>query len=234
MRPLLPCFQCGDSVLDLRGQDIVLPTYLLRPEPSRRDQEVLEARAYGYVHLRCFVGSRWARLWAERIRENLEGVRLFPVVFESDGLVLLRHEVLSIRDTIVIGTDGYYASFGDVGIRARRPTPGGALIPVRHEFNLEVTGWGAFAEDIVRALQEGRSYPLLGLIEGLGLRHRLWSEAAVVDGRLEPRPGVEEDDDDGELWIEAVALYDTFVPDHVLSRVLDVLPDHRSRRRGRR
>lgn len=138
MRPLPRCFQCGDSVLDLRGQDIVRPTYFLDPEPSRPDQEVLDAGAYGYVHLRCFVGSRWAGVWAERTRENLEGVRHFPVVFESDDLVLLRHEVLSTRDTIAIGRNGYFSSFGDADIRARRPTPGGGLIPVRHEFNLEV------------------------------------------------------------------------------------------------
>ncbi len=224
MRVLLPCFQCGDPVLDLRGQDIVLPTYYLRPQPSAPDQEVLDAQAYGYAHLRCFVGSRWGRLWADRTRENLEGVRHFRVVFESDDLVLLRHEALSTRDTIAIAGDGYYAAFADNGIRARRPTSGGALIPVRHEFNLEVTGRGAFADEIVRALRQGRSYPLLGLIDGLGLRRRLWSEAAVADGRLEPRPDVEEDDDDGELWIEAVADYHKFVPDDILDQVLEVSP----------
>ncbi len=224
MRGLLPCFQCGDPVLDLRGQDIVLPPYYLRPEPSPPDQEVLDARAYGYAHLRCFVGSRWGPFWAERTRENLEGVRHFPVVLESDDLVLLRHEVLSTRDTIAIGKDGYYASFGDDGIRARRPTPGGALIPVRHELNLEVTGLGAFADEIVRALRRGRSYALLGLIDGLGLRRRLWSEAAVADGRLEPRPHGDQDDDDGELWIEAVADYHKFVPHDILDQVLQVSP----------
>ncbi len=223
MRRLPPCFQCGDPVLDLRGQDIVLPTYYLRPPPSPPDEEVLDAQAYGYAHLRCFVGSRWGPLWAARTRENMEGVRHFPVVLESDDLVLLRHEVLSTRDTIAIGSDGYYASFADDGIRARRPTPGGALIPVRHELNLEVTGRGAFADEIVGALRQGRSFPLLGLIDGLGLRRRLWSEAAVADGRLEPRPDVE-DDDDGELWIEAIADYHKFVPDDILDQVLEVSP----------
>jgi hypothetical protein len=53
-------FVCGDPVLDLVGQDVVLDTFYLRSQPSPADAEVLHAKAYGDVHLRCFVGSRWA------------------------------------------------------------------------------------------------------------------------------------------------------------------------------
>ena len=226
MRRVGTCFMCGDPVLELEGQDVVLATVHLRERPSQPDAEALDAGAFGAVHLRCFVGSRWGPFWAARIREGFEeGPRGLPVRWESDDLVLIRHEVLSLRTTIAIRRDGWFGSLDDHQLRERRAVTGGALLPVRHDFNLEITEHGALWRDATMAFRRDGNYPLLRLVDGLNLRRRLWCEAALEHGRLEPAPSPEDEDADGELWIEAVSVYERFVPDDVLGPLLAILPE---------
>lgn len=207
---------------------MVLETFHLEDEPAH--EEVVDAKAYGDVHLRCFVGSRWGPFWAERIRANMEDVRALPVVWDSDDLVLMRHEVLTTQWTIAIPERRL------VRARGRRRCPGTEAdhwrCPAARQARLQPGDDRAprVVGGCHRVAEGGRE---LSAHEG-GRRARpparLWCEAALEHGRLEPAADDEHDADHEELWVEAVTVHEKLVPGDVVDAVVPVLPNAKPRR----
>jgi hypothetical protein len=199
---------CRLDVLGLRGQDVALDSYVLGPE----DDEMLDLGIYGECHLRCLVESEWGALWASRWLENFTAVRGWPVVTSGDVHVLRNPR---LPETTVIRDDGWIANVADSAFLRRQDAFDGHLVPVRHELNLPLAAHAGLGPAINAALADNRAYPLVDVVNALGLGDRLWSPQALSAGSLNPSRVPVTD----PRHVTANAVYAVFLP-HAVTELL--------------
>ncbi len=219
------CFECGDLVIGLIGQDAVLDTFYLQADEE--GHRILEEGAFGEVHLVCLIHSVWGSFWAARMAANMRDVRGLSVQFESDRLVLFRNDALN--ETIAIRHDGWYGYLRDDAVGAGHETQGGILLSVTRELNLRLSDYPQVYDELDASLSHGTAYPLLDLVTRLELRKRLFSVDALDDGRLEPFPAYEGDEALGTNdtgFVASIGVYHQFVPEEIIRPLLDAGADH--------
>jgi hypothetical protein len=175
-----PCFLCGNTVLGLAGQDIVLDTFLLRP--GKRDDEVLAEEAFGPCHLKCLIGSRWASFWSERVSQNYTFVRKLRAVHRSDEVSVFRNRL--IAETVVVRSNGWIGSFTDAELKVAETVPEGQLVPVSMQAAWDVTADRDLHAAIETAMAAQKPFSLFEYVSRLGLADRLWFAEAIRRGRI--------------------------------------------------
>jgi hypothetical protein len=225
------CPFCGDPVLGLAGQDLLLDTYLLQDEAE--DRAVLAAGAFGDVHARCLLESPWGRFWSLRTRQNLTEVRGLAAAAEGPEAGALLND--GTGEVTVVGHDGMVWSLLPRAFQERSPATGGCLVPVHNDFNLRIQDLGPAAGDVLQLATTGGSYPLATLVTRLGAEAHLLDPDAIAGGVLEigaRESGVRESGvtaDPRLSRIETRASYSQFLPTHVETLVAATLstPDLR-------
>ena len=203
------CFLCKRMLLELEGQDGQLQPYLLKSGDAQD--------AVGSCHYACLVHSAHGALWAERRIEHgviTVGLREVAEAEHLTALVNPRTEELS-----VIRSDGVLYSFTRrESLAGGEPTPGGVLLPVQHELNLELPEERALVLDVNQTFAAREPFPLMEIVDRLALRDTLLAPQALAQGELRrsrtPVPAPLR-----ERWISAQAAYARFIPEEVVRLV---------------
>jgi len=174
------CFVCERRVIGLKGQDAFLDTFYLKGED--RDRQVIEAKAFGSCHFVCLMTTQWSSFWAMHISENMQFVRRFPVIAESNDLQILHNDVMN--DTVIIERQGWFTSLSDASLKEVMQADGKWLAPIRHELTLDLAGQENLFDLIAESFALTQPYPLFTLIQNLNLDDRLLSPFAVESGSV--------------------------------------------------
>lgn len=174
---LSACCLCSKPVLELEGQFAKLDTYCLT-----EGDELLVRGIYGECHSACLIGSQWGPHWAERLLVNLRDTRRLQPVGESGSYVALRNK--NSRTTLLLRRDGLLLVASDAQVNKRRQTASGWFLPIKAEFNLELSSEPDLIADIQRALLSAQTYPLPSLIDALHLTEQTLFPAALERGAL--------------------------------------------------
>lgn len=197
------CCLCAESLLELQGQFLSLRPYALRPG----DEDIRAAGVLGPVHASCLIASPWGARWARRLAEHAA---------QRGATPLGRHGSVTglwspgLRQVTLIQDTGYRVSVPTDRLSEARPDRDGLLVPVEEEYNLELADRPDLVATIQDALTRTGRYPLLGLIDALGMRQRLAFPAALQDGWLLFDPALRSYW--RPQWLSMKARYHLFVP----------------------
>jgi hypothetical protein len=203
------CVSCGRPVLQLSGQFANLDSYYLGEGGPPRETA-------GAWHASCLAASPAATAWyGMRLRNHCD-VRDFRPVAELDHWTVVGHP--RSGDVVAFGRAGELVSLA-LGRDRGRSVAGGAVYPtVVPLYNVELDDEPVIA-DIQRGLDADGSYPVMALIDKLGIADRVVHPVAL-DGsvfRLDPELR--------EYWSRRSAVasveHGVFVPSELLPHVVD-------------
>jgi hypothetical protein len=173
------CVSCGRPVLQLSGQFANLDSYYLGEGGPPRETA-------GAWHASCLAASPAATAWyAVRLRNHCD-VRDFRPVAELDHWTVVGHP--RSGDVVAFGRAGELVSLA-LGRDRGRSVAGGAVYPtVVPLYNVELDDEPVIA-DIQRGLDADGSYPVMALIDKLGIADRVVSARPGAQGILESALG---------------------------------------------
>ncbi len=174
------CFICGNRVLGLQGQDVFLDTFYLHDEIM--DQHVTDQQAFGDCHAICLADSARGDFWGKRIRENMMLVRHFSLLAETSSITLVRNQAM--KESVIIDRSGLVIYVSDRSLKKSRSVVEGWLLPIQHEFNVDLSDQPQLARIISISLATTGQFPLHELIKRLDLDRYLLHPIAVKDGKL--------------------------------------------------
>lgn len=208
------CFVCKLPVLELEGQFEKLDSYLL----DGTSDELYENEAFGWCHSKCLSTSTWGWSWSKRLINYATNVLGYKSVVEDDNMLtgLIN---LHTQDMMVLRKDGVNFFVSPSELAKKRSHPGGFLLPVTEEMNLEFDDI-ELAKEIRDTLVKEKSYPLVNIVRSLRLSDRLLFPEAIQDGKLRFDTSLQREW--RGAWVSAIADYQKFFP-HELMAVIDRL-----------
>jgi hypothetical protein len=218
------CFICGNRVLGLRGQDIVLDTFYLQAHEEAAD--IIAQNAFGEAHLKCFVGSQWSGAWAQCIAENLIHVRRFETLLNRTDLQILRNP--KMREVALIRADGWIRFLSERSLGAARSSPAGVSIAVKEEMSVVLPENQALLGNLEQAFHAKQYAHLSELVVALGVADYLLFPDSIRAGAITPVRGPGPQPEPlrrlrGEIYLNAVFSYDEFVPAAVADSLLEAM-----------
>ena len=209
------CFICKRLVLELEGQFTKLDTYLLHGDDAAYQQG-----AFGWCHLSCLSASNWGNFWTKRRIQHMTEIMGFVKIRSSGSLTALQNP--RTGEITVLQDDGV-SFFIPSSSRLRKNrvvpklVPGGVLLPILEEMNLEFDD-PLLAQETREALLEFKHFPLSKLIEALKIKDCLLYPNAVSDGTLRFSKVLRRDWVGN--WVSAIASYNRFIPQAIADLVV--------------
>jgi hypothetical protein len=200
---LSKCKSCGLPVLELEGQFEKLDSFFLT--------EDMPAETAGMWHSRCLVetDAEIAKAWYVARLSNFRDVRRYEEIATLERWTVVQHA--RTRETIAFGLDGRSLGLSFVG-KPRRATGGAVYRIVEEKHNLDLDD-----ESVVASVQQGLSndgtYPVLALIEALGLSERIVHPEALDRGALHFERALTRHW--GKHFVSARMEYGVFVPEEL-------------------
>lgn len=181
MRRLPPftCSRCGRPVLNLHGQDALLPAYAVPPDAL---DELREAGAHDFVHIRCLVDSGYDTYWTHAIADTRARAPGTNVVFDVDNFVVMRHE--RTGDKLVVG----HGSLTRLLAGELVALQGGSqetLIPIDHEINIDLRAVPELCDAIQDTFRKRDTFSLMDVIDTFDIRDLMVDVEALRGGSLE-------------------------------------------------
>jgi hypothetical protein len=197
----LPCPSCGLRVLELEGQFSILDSLYINdgsPPPETS----------GWWHARCLAESDVAPLWYEARLRNFRDVRGYQPVAEYARWTVLREPNRS--KLLAFGRGGEILNLSRGHRKKARAADGGRIYPKTEEmFHLEFDDLD-LAQTIQERLMNAGSYPLLDVLNAIGISDKLVHPEALDRGVFRFDKGLQRDWD--KRSVSAGAEYGVFVP----------------------
>jgi hypothetical protein len=197
----LPCPSCGLQVLELEGQFSILDSLYINdgsPPPETS----------GWWHARCLAESDVAPLWYEARLRNFRDVRRYQPVAEYARWTVLREP--NRGKLLAFGRGGEILSLSRGHRKQARAVDGGRIYPKTEEmFHLEFDDLD-LAQTIQERLVNAGSYPLLDVLNAIGISDKLVHPEALERGVFRFDKGLQRDWD--KRSVSAGAEYGVFVP----------------------
>jgi hypothetical protein len=203
------CFICKRPVLEFEGQFEKLDTYLLNESDAAYQQG-----AFGWCHARCLSTSNWGAFWAERRIQHMTEVMGFAKNSESGTLTAVCNP--RTGQVSVLRTDGISFTVMPSAFDSKKDCPGGILLPVSEEMNLEFDD-PKLACEIRDSLVKSKCFPLSKLVEALDLTDCLLYPEAILDGMMHFDKTLKREWMGN--WVSAIVAYSQFVPQAVVDFV---------------
>ena len=200
------CFICKKIVIGLEGQDSKLDPYLLS-ESDPIDATILDAGAYGSVHLSCLSKSKWSDLWFDKRLRHYIDTLCYTELGSHEGTFILQSK--SRMDSYVIANNVTGAIFNlsaEQIAKAKRGAEKGFYYPVKHELNVDLSAKKSVFEVCRGRLEKHNDLTLMDLIKLLGVHNELTTPSALEGGQLEPIKKVTKDSF-GHSWLTVQASY---------------------------
>ena len=170
------CYICKKPVLGLKGQDVILDTYLLND--SLESKAVLQSENYGRVHLTCLSqDSHYWDFWRSRLHEN----------FVTRGYTVWSEQILvnkNAKELVIFEPNRWFSVRNTEIVSLDQATQ---KIQVRHEVNLILSNLSKKETDqISDHLHKPSGYQLNDLIARLELEPVILHRDELVSARISP------------------------------------------------
>lgn len=169
------CFLCGDTVLQLAGQDIHLPWNALEDN----DLELHKIFGLGHAHLSCLLESEWGELIARRKLDSLKPYR--KVVFSNDNISMLTIPPNSIS---IIRNDGWFLQFPLNS--STHKIDKGRFVSISTIYDIHLD-WPIPMPGLYSKFNTNKKlvYPLMDFIDAFNVHSRLMDVKSVINGTLQ-------------------------------------------------
>jgi hypothetical protein len=185
-------------VISLEGEDTLFPPYLLS-ENDPGDDEAIRLRTYGEYHFACLVASRWGSFWSSRLARHFILQGGFIELGEDDGFAFFGH--INTGRVELVRSDGFHLTLEKRDLLHLRAEPSQTSVGRTREFTFHLEG----SPHVVRAAQADLvhygAYPLLKLVENLGVAPYLMNPAAVSRSFLRFSTDLKEHWDHGHITV---------------------------------
>ena len=197
----LPCPNCELPVLELEGQFSLLDSFYINNDSP-------PAATAGWWHAGCLAESEVASLWYEARLRNFRDIRRYRTVAEYAQWTVLREPNQSA--VLALGRGGQILNLSRGRRKRARATDGGYIHPVAEDmFHLSLEDVD-FVHSIQQQLLNSGRYPLLDVLNALGISDKLVHHEALEQGvfRFDKRLQREWD----ARYVSASVEYGVFVP----------------------
>lgn len=183
MRYTRRCFICRNHCLNIKGQDAALDTTYLNKE-NIYVQEIIKARAEGYVHLSCLINSDWGLRWSKALAESALANEI--AIFVSPSVSITKDK--NSKNIFVVAANGWHMDIPTEYLYQYTVYEGFYALPTRTELGFGSGGEEKVAEqyfELERLYAEGRKFTLDQVVKGMGIAQYLWAPQAINGFPLE-------------------------------------------------
>lgn len=203
------CFICRKPILGLKGQDLVLDSYLLTG--SGEDKKILDNETFGSVHIKCLSEDAFAfNFWRTRLLEHYSAGSFYK--YKDDILINNNSAEIMSFESIQI--------FSVRKIEIQSVDDAQNNIASEHEINVDLTSLGRNdLNQISEALKKRNLFPLIELIGKLKISDFIINSETLSDASIKAFVAEEEETFYAlkEGFFSGICIYKIFVSDDFLS-----------------
>jgi hypothetical protein len=194
------CEGCGRLVLEIKGQFQSFDSYYL-------DDDGPLMKTVGDWHTTCFLNSPYGPEWHDIKLKNFTAVRGNRLIASTPSWRVIEHP--RTHERLAFSRQGTLVSLVYPLGRLRKVDGGSIYRHEDREYNLELED-----RDLIRVMQESllsvKTFPILSLVEALGLTDRLHHPEALEGGLLHYERAFQRDWSDD--FVVARWAYGVFIP----------------------
>jgi hypothetical protein len=201
------CVRCSRPVLELRGQHMLLDSYLIT-DGSPPDGDV------GPWHVSCLEASSAGTSWFPALARNYTTVRGYRALVDTGGWQVMENP--RTGEVLALDRRGPVLSLLFNAAPVRLVAGGAAYRVVELEYGLQL-GNAAWTQEIQAALKTRGEYSILELARGLAIEPQLSHAALLTEAAFHFDEALEPEWD--PLFVLAPVEYQVFVPSELFAYV---------------